>query len=137
MADRVRADGDGPHILAMNDTQQLIDRLEDQGSRVSTSLYALDLDRIRALAPDAIVLDVMFEGDTAGWKFLTLLELDRELCRLPVVLCTAAARTVAEEPMASHLVALGIEVVLKPFDLDQLLAALRRALDHSRRAARG
>ena len=109
------------HILVMNDVQEIIDLLqellEEEGYRVSTSLFVLDLDRIKAVAPDLIVLDVLFEGDDKGWQFLKLSRLDRELCRVPIVLCTAAVQTVQE--MADHLAVQNIGVVLKPFDLDR------------------
>ena len=62
---------------------------------------------------------IMFEGHDKGWQFLTLSRLDREFCRVPIILCTAAVRTVRE--MADHLAAQNVGVVLKPFDIDQLL----------------
>ena len=44
-----------PHILVMNEVQEILDLtpdlLEDAGYRVSTSLYVLDLDRIRPWCP--------------------------------------------------------------------------------------
>ncbi len=59
-----------PHVLVMNDTQEILDLLrellEEEGYRVSTSLYVLDLTKIKTLAPDVIVLDVMFEGHDQG-----------------------------------------------------------------------
>ena len=118
------------HILVMNDVQEIIDLLqellEEEGYRVATSLFVLDLDRIKAVAPDLIVLDVLFEGDDKGWQFLKLSRLDRELCRVPIVLCTAAVQTVQE--MADHLAVQNIGVVLKPFDLDRLLREIEARL---------
>ncbi len=119
-----------PHVLVMNDTQEIIDLLrellEEEGYRVSTSLYVLDLDKIKTLAPDVIVLDVMFEGHDNGWKFLTLSRLDPEVCVIPLLLCTAAVQTV--KPMEEHLASVGVGVVLKPFDLNHLLWAINQAL---------
>lgn len=118
------------HVLVMNDDQAIVDvlreLLEDEGYRVSASIYLLDLAKVRDLAPDAMVLDILFAGDSKGWPFITLARLDREVCRIPIVLCTAAVPTV--EPMLAHLAAQRIRVVWKPFDLDELLAALRAAL---------
>jgi two-component system, OmpR family, response regulator VicR len=123
------ADGRQPHILVVNDTQEILDLmqelLEEEGYRVTTSLALLDLAKVRALAPDIIVQDLLFEGtQELGWKFLTLMRLDPQLARIPLVLCTAAVRTVNEPEMAEQLDRQGIRVVLKPFTIDDLLTTL-------------
>lgn len=119
-----------PHILVMNDVQEIIgllqELLEDAGYNVSTSLYVLDLNRVKAIAPELIVLDIMFEGADRGWPFLTLSRLDRDLCRTPVILCTAAVQTVRQ--MADHLEAQNVGVAFKPFDLDHLLREIEHHL---------
>ena len=123
------ADGRQPHILVINDTQEILDLLqellEEEGYRVTTSLALLNLDKIKALAPDIIVQDLLFEEtQETGWKFLTLVRLDPQLARIPLVLCTAATRTVNDPVMAEQLDRQGIRVVLKPFDIEQLLTTL-------------
>jgi CheY-like chemotaxis protein len=123
------ADGRQPHILVINDTQEILDLmqelLEEEGYRVTTSLALLDIAKVRALAPDIIVQDLLFEGmHETGWKFLTLMRLDPELARIPLVLCTAAVRTVNDPEMAEQLDRQGIRVVLKPFTIDDLLTTL-------------
>ena len=66
------ADGRQPHILVINDTQEILDLiqvlLEDEGYRVTTSLALLDMGKVKSLAPDIIVQDLLFEGsqETAG-----------------------------------------------------------------------
>jgi two-component system, OmpR family, response regulator VicR len=126
-------DGRQPHILIINDTQEILDLmqelLEDEGYRVTTSLALLDLDKVKALAPDVIVQDLLFEGtQELGWKFLTLARLDPALARIPLVLCTAAVRTVNDPEMAEQLDRQGIRVVLKPFLIDDLLTTLNDVL---------
>jgi len=123
------ADGRQPHILVVNDTQEILDLLqellEDEGYRVTTSLALLGLDKVKALAPDVIVQDLLFEGtQELGWKFLTLVRLDPELARIPLILCTAAVRTVNDPEMAEQLDRQGIRVVLKPFTIENLLTTL-------------
>ncbi len=127
------ADGRQPHILVINDTQEILDLmaelLEEEGYRVTTSLALLNLDKVKALAPDVIVQDLLFEGmHETGWKFLTLVRLDPELARIPLVLLTAATRTVNDPEMAEHLDRQGIRVVLKPFNIEDLLTALSEVL---------
>jgi two-component system, OmpR family, response regulator VicR len=123
------ANGRQPHILIVNDTQEILDLmqelLEDEGYRVTTSLALLDIDKVKKIAPDVIVQDLLFEGtQELGWKFLTLVRLDPVLARIPLVLCTAAVRTVTNPEMAEQLDQKGIRVVLKPFTIEDLLAAL-------------
>ncbi len=127
------ADGRQPHILVINDTQEILDLLqellEEEGYRVTTSLALLDIDKVKALAPDIIVQDLLFEGmQETGWKFLTLVRLDPELARIPLVLLTAATRTVNDPEMAEQLDRKGIRVVLKPFNIEDLLTALSEVL---------
>jgi CheY-like chemotaxis protein len=50
----------------------------------------------------------------------------RPTAAIPIVACTAAVRQVRESK--AYLLEQGIEVVLKPFGLDQLEGAVRRAL---------
>ena len=123
------ANGRQPHILVVNDTQEILDLmqelLEDEGYRVTTSLALLDIDKVKGLAPDIIVQDLLFEGiQELGWKFLTLARLDPVLARIPLVLCTAAVRTVNDPEMAEQLDRQGIRVVLKPFTIEDLLTTL-------------
>jgi hypothetical protein len=51
-----------------------------------------------------------------------MLKMDRETRDIPVVVCTAAIKLVAD--LQPHLGAMGVGVVLKPFDIDHLLAEI-------------
>jgi two-component system, OmpR family, response regulator VicR len=122
-----------PHILVIDDTQEILDLiqelLEEEGYRVTTSMARLDLDKVKTLAPDVIIQDLLFEQtQELGWKFLTLSQLDPEVARIPLILCTAATRTVNDPEMAEHLDRLGIRVVLKPFNVEELLSVLAETL---------
>lgn len=125
----------GRHVLVINDTTEILDAfralLEDEGYRVSLDNFdALDLRKkvaeIEALRPDAIVLDFMFGAEPIGWQLLQLLRMRRATAQIPIVVCTAAATTAQE--LGPHLRTLGIEVVLKPFEIDAMLEAVARAL---------
>jgi hypothetical protein len=50
------------------------------------------------------------------------------VARIPFVLCTAAVQTVKDPEMAAQLERLGVRVILKPFDLEQLLGVLQEIL---------
>ncbi len=124
-------DGHGPHILAINNDQSILtlfrNLLEEEGYRVTTQTYVdKDLAGIKASRPDLIVLDYMWAGEDAGWSLLQILRMDRDTAGIPIVLCTGAVREV--EALAPHLQDMGIRVVLKPFNIDHLVAVIAEAL---------
>jgi len=119
------------HILALNNEQAVLDLfrdlLGDEGYRVTTQAYAVkDLDAIVALAPNLIILDYMWPEEDGGWSLLQMLRMDPRTAKIPIVLCTGARRQV--EDLSAHLHELGVRVVLKPFNIDTLLAAVRESL---------
>jgi len=92
-------------------------------------MAVLDLNKVKTLAPDLIIQDLLFEQtQELGWKFLTLVRLDPELSAIPLILCTAAVQVVRDEEMAEKLRQLGVRVVLKPFQIAELLAAIEEVL---------
>jgi CheY-like chemotaxis protein len=118
------------HILVINDTQEVLEvmreLLEDEGYKVTLYSTAIrDLHNIREIGPDLLILDHLMGDEEYGWQTIQKLRLDRELAALPVIVCTAAARMVEE--LEGHLEAKGITVVLKPFDIEDLLSAVRAA----------
>ena len=120
-------------MLLIDDTQEILDvmreLLEEEGYRVSVSVETLELSRIKALAPDVIVQDLLFAGtQETGWHFLTMARLDPELARIPLILCTAAAEFVGDPAMAENLDHQGVRVLLKPFNVDDLLTTISEVL---------
>ncbi len=121
------------HVLVINNNQAMLDLLsellEAGGYQVTRSIETIELARVREIAPDVIVQDMVFSGNTeAGWHLLSTARLDPELARIPVVLCTGAVETVTHPVMAQNLDRLGVRVLIKPFDLDDLLTAVREVL---------
>ena len=122
------------HVLVVNDTQAILDLmrdlLEEEGYQVSTSIQTLDLTRIKALQPDLIIQDLLFADGSqeTGWHFLTLVRLDPELAHIPLLLCTAAMDPIKDPAMAENLNRLGVRVVLKPFNLEDLLTVVAEVL---------
>jgi CheY-like chemotaxis protein len=129
------ADAPPRYILVINDTVAILELfralLEEEGYRVSTDDFSIDmvamLNRVKAERPDLIVLDFIVVDEGKGWQFLQLLKMDRATRNIPVVVCTAAAKLVEE--LQTHLDAMGVGVVLKPFDIDLILAEIKRKLD--------
>ena len=120
-----------PHILVINDTQEILDLfrdiLEDEGYRVTLSSFTFqDIHDVERLNPDLIVLDFLIGGDALGWQMLQKLRMYRPTSGIPIVVCTAALQLVRE--LEGHLRAKDIFVVLKPFDIDEIVAVVQLAL---------
>src|SRR5215204_608814 len=129
----VPRNGRRPHILVVDGTPEILDLLqellEEEGYRVTPCREALDLEQVKALAPDVIIQDLLFEQtQERGWTFLTLVRLDPELSAIPLILCTAAMHVVKDEEIAEKLRQMGLRVVLNPFQIAELLAAISEAL---------
>lgn len=125
--------GPKTRVLVVNDTQEILELfgeiLGGMGLETVTMSYApRELDRIREVKPDLIVLDFLLgDGELLGWQLLQKLKMDRSLESIPVVVCTAAVKAVNEQQ--GYLTEQGVVVVLKPFNVDQLEDAVRRALE--------
>lgn len=123
------------HLLVVNDTPAILqvfrDLFEDEGFRVTLDRFSsfdsgTKYEEIKTLRPDVIILDFLIGGEPLGWQLLQLLRMDRETAKIPVVICTAAVRQVAD--MESHLLTLRVQVVLKPFEIDDMIAAVHQAM---------
>ena len=122
----------GGRVLVVNDTQEILelfqDILEGMGFEVVLMSYApRELDRIREVKPDLIILDfLMGDRELLGWQLLQKLKMDRRTDDLPIIVCTAAVKAVQEQQ--GYLTEQGVLVVLKPFNVDQLEEAVRSAV---------
>lgn len=122
----------GKRVLVVNDTQEILelfaDLLGDVGFEVVVMSYApRELDRIREVKADLIVLDLIFgERELLGWQLLQKLKMDPALDEVPVIVCSAAIKTLQD--LEGHLTEQGVVAVLKPFNVDQLEDAVRSAL---------
>jgi DNA-binding response OmpR family regulator len=117
-------------VLIIEDEAEILDLIGDllalEGYEVHTlSRIPFGLDPIRRLDPNAIVLDLRLPG-VGGIEFLRLLGADRKLRRTQVVICTAADDLT--QIYGPEFATLGCEVVRKPFDLEDLVGSVRRAV---------
>ncbi|HWV25047.1 MAG TPA: response regulator [Thermomicrobiales bacterium] len=118
-------------ILVINDTQEILDLfreiLEEEGYEVVLSSFGVkELGDIRAIAPDLVILDFLFGNEPQGWQLLQKIRMTRDMQALPIIVCTAALRMARE--LEGHLEAKNVGLVLKPFDIDDLLDEVSRAL---------
>ncbi len=78
------------------------------------------------MAPDQIVLDYMWASDAAGWSPLQMLKMEPRTRKIPVMLCTGAVREI--DALRPHLEEMGVRVVIKPFEIAELLEQINSAL---------
>jgi DNA-binding response OmpR family regulator len=117
--------------MVINDTQEILelfrDLLTQEGYEVSLYSYGIhDMAEVERVAPDLIIIDYLIGDERTGWQMLQKLKMTRATLAIPVIVCTAALNQVKE--IEGWLTQKRITVVLKPFDVDDLLAAVRRAL---------
>lgn len=119
-------------ILVIHDSQELLELfrtlLAEEGYDVIMYSSAIeDLREIEQIKPELIILDILLGNREAiGWQMLEKLKLFPTTTSTPIILCTAAVDKVREQ--AGYLTARGVIVVLKPFNLDDLLASIKKAL---------
>jgi DNA-binding response OmpR family regulator len=121
-------------ILVINDTQEILtlfqDILSDEGYEVVLYSSAIhDMDEVERQSPDLIILDFIFAHENLGFQMLQKLKMRRNTAPIPVIVCTAALQAVRE--MEGYLQSKNVQVVLKPFEIDDLLGAVERALKTS------
>lgn len=123
-----------PRVMVVNDTQEILelfrDILEEEGFEVSLYSFAFhDLKEIEEATPDLVILDFLIGGEAQGWQLLQKMKMHRGTQNIPVIVCTAAVQMVRE--LEGHLTAKGVGLVLKPFDIDDLVAQVRLVSDGS------
>src|SRR4051794_14536584 len=80
---------------------------------------------VKRAMPDLVLLDIEMDGEERGWLILQLLTLDPATRPIPVIVCSAAIRSLHDHE--ALLQQYGVEVLAKPFDL----AALLRKIEHT------
>lgn len=133
-----KADRKQPVAFVVNDTQEILDLfreiLEEEGFEVVLSTFApRDLDELIAVDPDLVILDFMIGYESFGWQLLQKMKMHRETDDIPTVVCTGAVQLARE--LEGHLTSKSVGVVLKPFDIDDLLLTVSATIDLSPRAS--
>lgn len=118
-------------IMVINDSEEVLNLFydilhEEEGHDVVLCSYRIrDLDEIRAVNPELLIVDQVYGNESAGWKLIQKIRMSRDLVALPIVFCTTDLRRVQE--LEGHLVAMQVVVVVKPFDVDALISAVNEA----------
>jgi DNA-binding response OmpR family regulator len=100
--------------------------LESEGYETYKTTQSLRFyDAVIDYKPDLILLDLMMPY-LEGEDELRLLQMNPETSHIPVIVVTAMHEAKNQE---AHYRSLGVvEIVLKPFDLDKLVALIKRTI---------
>jgi DNA-binding response OmpR family regulator len=120
-----------PRVLIVEDEPEIQELIGDLLILEGYEVHGLGriphgLDAIRDLGPDVIVLDLRLPG-VGGVEFLRLLRADRQLASTPVLIVSGARDL--RKAHADEFAELGCEVLPKPFELDELIGGVRRAIE--------
>lgn len=86
---------------------------------------------LQADPPDLIILDIRMQTPETGWNLLELFTLDRRLCTIPVIVCSAALLDLKAHEDWLH--QNGISILPKPFNISQLYEQVEAALQRHER----
>ena len=122
-------------VTVVNDSPEFLDMMGDwlESERYHSSLIDADevtsIEPIRATQPDLLIVDLRLRGSQlSGWDILKAIRADPELGKLPVIVCTADSFQVRDR--AEELAGVpGVEILLKPFAIDNLEAIVSRLID--------
>lgn len=133
-----RSERTRPLALVVNDTQEILDLFRDilseEGFDAVLSSYApKELGTIIEVDPDLVILDFLIGDEAQGWQLLQKMKMHRETSNIPCVVCTGAISLVKE--LEGHLAAKNVGVVLKPFDIDDLMETVRNTMATHQHAA--
>ena len=124
------SEGDVARVMAVDDDHVIRGllgvNLEMEGHEVVTAVDGRDaLDKVLALKPDLILLDVMMPN-VNGWQVAEHLKADPATRHIPIVFLSARAM----EADVRKGTALGVQAyVTKPFDPIDLMELVNRLLD--------
>ncbi len=75
--------------------------------------------------PDLVIVDQLFGEEKWGWQLIQKMRMNRDTAHIPIVVCSSALKALKE--LEGHLKQKKIDIVIKPFDIDELLAAVEKA----------
>ena len=128
----------GKQILVVDDKNELLHLmrrvLEDEEYEVYILQDGKDaFMRVKTQLPDLLILDLKL-GDISGQDILKQLKADPIVAEIPVIVYTAAvleAEQVTRSVESNPDLYQSVHVVQKPFDLESLLALVKKTLEES------
>jgi DNA-binding response OmpR family regulator len=119
------------HVFAVNGSPAFLDvvreLLQDEAYNVTTTNYVpRTFEQIAGLEPDLLVLDLA-AGRQAGWSLLARLHAAAATRAIPVLVTSTDPHLLAQAEAAEAGLG-GDRFLVKPFDLEVLLAAVRELI---------
>ena len=117
-------ESDAPVILCVDDDEQVIQLYERYLTSQGYQVVALTepkkaVERVKALKPHAVTLDIMMPGYD-GWQVLQDLKSDAETQQVPIIICSIVEDTEKGYSLGAT------DYLLKPIIEDDLISALTR-----------
>jgi two-component system, OmpR family, response regulator VicR len=118
-------------ILVIEDEPDILELyrllLEAEGYKVYTkdTTYT-DLTEVKRIQPHLIILDLLIGLRQDGWRFFDMVRQTASTASIPFILCTAAEHELKGKVDA--LEAPFVDIVFKPFDVDDFLQVVKRML---------
>lgn len=118
-------------ILVIEDEPDIMELyrllLEAEGYEVySDDKAPTDLREVERIRPHLIILDLMMGVKQEGWQFFDLVRQEPTAAVIPLILCTAAGHELKGK--IDELKLPLVDIVFKPFDVDDLLQVVQRML---------
>ena len=124
------ASTDRRHLLIVDDDAPLLELFRElfvgEGYRVTVAAVPPSTAEVARLRPDLLLLDLRLGGPEDGWQVIARLAGNLATSSVPVLVCSADIGELGRR--GADLTTREIGVVPKPFDLDDLLTAVRRGL---------
>ena len=119
------------HIFVINGAPDFLNLMRDlfqmESYNVTTTNFVPNsFDQIAALQPNAIIVDIVV-GQSAGWELLEQLHAAAATTGIPVILVSTSP-DLLERAQAQASRYGTHRVLVKPFDLDELLGMIREAI---------
>ena len=120
-------------IVVVNDNPDFLELVEtllsDENYNVRVCQFGDQAYRfIKDEMPELLILDVRMVG-VDEWQVLDMVKLDPDTSQIPVIVCSAAVREIeAAEPRLREQ---NCEVLLKPFNIDELVDRVRGRIGES------
>lgn len=123
-----------PRILVVDHSPELSEffreLLEEEGYCVILRARLDDgIGMVAEVDPDLLMIDYRWDTIDENWSSLRRLRTHESTCHVPIILCTSLVREAGALQHELH--ELNVRVVLKPFEIDQLLGEVTAALTTS------
>jgi CheY-like chemotaxis protein len=118
------------HIMFFNDSKEMLLLVEgvlhNEGYEVFLeALGSEEVEHIKALKPDLVILDSSTDQEEYGWNIISQLRMIPETAAIPVILCIMPIRRTNE--IKAHLSTKRVVLLNKPYAINDLLLTIKQA----------